>query len=122
MIYLDVAKKIEKLREKLHRSIDKNGLNANETQRISSEVDKLVNRYYEKEREYQKNEGALSKEYIEAYEELKKLTKQFGEFPSVPAWNHYAKQKVLISSESIKYISGLNWNELRSKVFLEINK
>lgn len=85
MIYLDVARKIEKLRGKLHKSINKNGLNSEETQKISREVDKLVNKYYKKEQQYQENKGALSEEYKEAYEELKKLTKQFGEFPSVPA-------------------------------------
>ncbi len=55
MIYLDVEKKIERLREQLYNSIDRNGLNAKETQRINKEIEKLMNEYYKKQEKYVKD-------------------------------------------------------------------
>lgn len=73
MIYLDVAKKIEELREKLHKSIDKNGINAKETQKISSNIDKLVNEYYKEEKRYDENNELLIA-YNKTIKALKQLT------------------------------------------------
>lgn len=73
MIYLDVAKKIEELREKLHKSIDKNGINAKETQKISGNIDKLVNEYYKEEKRYDENNELLIA-YNKTIKALKQLT------------------------------------------------
>ena len=43
----DNIKRIRSLRNKLHKSIKKNGLDSNETRRISDEMDKLINEYYD---------------------------------------------------------------------------
>ena len=40
-------------------------------------------------------------------------------FPTVKEWNIYAKENQLLSSESIKYIAGVNWHELRNRIKLE---
>ena len=41
------------------------------------------------------------------------------EFPTVKEWNKYAKENQLLSSESIKYIAGVNWHELRNRIELK---
>lgn len=73
MIYLDIAKKIEKLREDLHKSIDQNGLNSEKTQKISTEVDKLVNIYYKQESKY-KEDNSMLIAYNKSIKALKQLT------------------------------------------------
>lgn len=117
MIYLDVAKKIEKLREKLHESINRNGLSSKETQKISSEVDKLVNVYYKQEKKYEEDNDMLIA-YNRSIEELKQLTIDLGDFPNVKIWTEYAKRNNCLSYISIEYISGLNWHKLASKIKL----
>ena len=44
----DNVKRIKSLRNKLHKSIKKYGVNAEETRKISDEMDKLINEYYDK--------------------------------------------------------------------------
>ena len=61
-------------------------------------------------------------QYRKAYRKLVLLTSQFNENISVEAWNKYAKDNNYLSVESMKFISGLNWNELKSKIDLEKNK
>lgn len=105
---------IEHLRNKLHEAIDKHGINAEETRKISVEMDKLLNKrgYNEKNLMYNK--------YLESMFELRKISKIFNEFPSVDEWNKYAKEKYLLNSESLKYISGLNWHKLKDKIKKEM--
>lgn len=64
----------------------------------------------------------MHKEYLVAYTKLVQLTNQFGEFPTTKAWNKYAEENMYLSNKSIEYISGLDWNNLRKKVFAEISK
>lgn len=107
---------IEQLRHKLHEAIDKYGINAEETRKISVEMDKLLNKrgYNEKNLMYNK--------YLESMFELRRITKLFAKFPSVDEWNKYAKEKLLLNSESIKYISGLNWHKLKDRIKNDLNK
>lgn len=107
---------IEQLRNKLHEAIDKYGINAEETRKISVEMDKLLNNrgYNEKNLMYNK--------YLESMFELRKITKLFAKFPSVDEWNKYAKENLLLNSESIKYISGLNWHKLKDRIKNDLNK
>lgn len=121
MIYSDVSRKIEKLRTKLYESINREGLNSKNTRKISEKLDLLINEYYKKEKEYEKD-SVMIYEYQIAYDKLKQLTLDFGEFPSINSWNYYAKQNTYLNSESIKYISGLDWNKLRQKILYEIRK
>lgn len=116
MSYLDIAEQIEKTRKILHRNIEKYGLNSKEVREISLQLDELINMYYGKDRE-----ETMQAEYKIAYEELKRLTRENKEFPSVQKWDEYAKKNNLISSESLKFLSKSNWNKLRNKIRSEIN-
>ena len=57
--------------------------------------------------------------YKESLDNLKEMTDKKVKFPTVKEWNEFAKEKVLLSSESIKYISGVNWHVLRNRIKLE---
>ncbi|MCI8485994.1 MAG: aspartyl-phosphate phosphatase Spo0E family protein [Clostridia bacterium] len=116
MIYLDIAEQIEKTRKVLHRNIEKYGLDSKEVREVSLQLDELINMYYGKDRE-----ETMQAEYRVAYEELKRLTRENKEFPSVQKWDEYAKENNLISSESLKFLSKMNWNKLRNKIKSEIN-
>ncbi len=92
MIYLDVAKKIEKLREKLHESINENGINANQTQKISKEIDKLVNEYYEQESKYEEDNEMLIA-YNRSIKALKQLTIDLRRFSKCKNLDRICKKK-----------------------------
>lgn len=109
----------EKLRDKLHNSIEKNGINSPETKKISERFDKLVNSYYLHQKQYDKD-NIMYKAFEDSIKELRKITREFGEFPSVEGWNKYAKEKLLLCSSSLEYISGLNWHSLRNRILAEI--
>lgn len=117
MIIID---RFERLRKKLNSSIEKYGLNSDKTNKISLRFDKLINSYYKKETQYS-HKSIMYKKYVESVNELEKITHDFAEFPSIPEWDQYAKQKDLLSSESIKYISGLNWHDLRNRTLSKKN-
>lgn len=108
----------EKLREKLHESIETFGLNSDKTRKISIKYNELVNNYYEKEQQYHKG-NFMHEKYLESVQALKKITKDFVKFPTIKEWNHYAKENDLLNSESLKYISGNTWHELRNRIILE---
>ena len=118
----DIYRSIGSLRKKLHKSIEKTGLNSSETRELSNQIDELINKYEQsiKILEYPQNSKMITY-YKEAYAELKKITKDFNKFPSVTEWNNYAKTKNLLSHASLEYISTLNWNNLRIKVLRELN-
>lgn len=111
--------KIENLRIKLHKAIEKYGLNSEQTQKISKELDELIN-YFNKQQRLFPDNSKTSEEYNLSIEKLKQLTIDFNEFPTVESWNYYARSNNLLSSETLKYISGLNWHELREKILFEI--
>jgi len=117
-IYLE----IRKLRKKLDKSVEKNGTEAEETKRISHEMDQLVNEYYEsrKIRDYPEWSEFVDY-YKDSYEALKKVTKEFNEFPTVHAWDKFAQENNYLSCTSIQYISKLDWHKLRTKIQAEIN-
>lgn len=116
-----VLGKIERLRKKLHATIEKYGLESAQVQKISKELDELINEYMKRQKNYQEG-NIMINEYNIAIEELERLTIESGEFPSIEKWNEYAKEKVFLNSESIKYISGLNWHELRDFILYKIDK
>lgn len=118
----DIFRKIGSLRKKLHKSIEKTGLNSEETREISDKIDELINEYERsiKTVEYPQNSEMMCY-YKMSYAELKKITKDFNKFPSVAEWNYYAKENNLLSNVSLEYISSLNWNNLRVKILRELN-
>ncbi len=118
----DSIKKIRSLRNKLHKSIKKNGLDSDETRKISDEMDKLINEYYDNIQRISYPSDSEMKIYYEySYKQLKIVTQQLERFPSVQEWNKFAKENVLLSSMSMQYISKLNWNYLRTKILRELN-
>jgi len=46
VIYKDIARKIEKMRKKLHKSIEKNGVDSRKTIKISQKLDEIINEYF----------------------------------------------------------------------------
>lgn len=110
---MELKDEIEKLREELYKSISDRGIDIEETIEMSKKLDNLINGMKDIPNKKQNN-------YDIAYEKLKKLTKDFGEFPTVKGWNKYAKENNLLSSSSMQYISGFNWNKLRAKILSEI--
>lgn len=116
--------RIRNLQNKLNNDVEKNKLSNKDTLEISNEIDKLINHYYllsMQERKYPINSN-MKLYYNLSYEELKKLTIKNKEFPELEEWNCYAKENNLLSSESIKYISMLEWKYLKLKVKKDINK
>lgn len=118
----DNVKRIKSLRNKLHKSIKKYGVNADETRKISDEMDKLINEYYDNiQRISYPTDSEMKVYYEQSYKQLKIVTQQLESFPSVQEWNKFAKENCLLSSMSMQYISKLNWNYLRTKVLRELN-
>lgn len=118
----DNVKRIKSLRNKLHKSIKKNGLDSDKTRKISDEIDVLINEYYNNIQQIKYPAGSEMKIYYEySYKQLKIVTQQLERFPSVQEWNKFAKENVLLSSMSMQYISKLNWNYLRTKILRELN-
>ena len=111
--------KFERLREKLNNSIEKYGIESEKTRKLSDKFNKLLNIYYNKEVQYSK-ESLMYKKYIESIKTLEKITTDFSKFPTINEWNKYAKEKDLLCSESIKYITGINWHELRNRIKLKV--
>ena len=118
----DNVKRIKSLRNKLHKSIKKHGVNAEETRKISDEMDKLINEYYDNiQRIGYPADSEMKVYYEQSYKQLKIVTQQLESFPSVQEWNKFAKENCLLSSISMQYISKLNWNYLRTKILRELN-
>lgn len=119
-------KEIEKTRKRLYKSIDKSGINSLETRNISNEIDVLINTYYKNNRSktkgrYYREECFMNEIYNKSYEHLKSLTIDINEFPLIKIWNEYALRNNCLSSQSMQYISGFNWNKLRDKIKTSIN-
>ncbi len=118
----DSIKKIRSLRNKLHKSIKKNGLDSDETRKISDEMDKLISEYYDNiQRISYPTDSEMRLYYEQSYRAMKTTTQQLERFPSIQEWNQIAKEKYLLSSTSMQYISKLNWNYLRTKILRELN-
>lgn len=118
----DNVKRIKSLRNKLHKSIKKYGVNAEETRKMSDEMDKLINEYYDNiQRISYPDDSEMRLYYEQSYRAMKTTTQQLERFPSIQEWNQIAKEKYLLSSTSMQYISKLNWNYLRTKILRELN-
>ncbi len=108
----------EKLRKKLDETIETYGLNSEQTRKISNRYNELVNSYYKNERQFDPD-SIMNEKYIETIRCLRQVTKDFVKFPTIKEWNCYAKQNNLLSSESLKYISGNSWHNLRNRILSE---
>lgn len=118
----NVFNEIRVLQNKMNKNIEKYGLSDKKTVELSEKIDEYINYYFTtiKEREYPAG-SEMFLYYRMSYDKLKELTKEKEKFPSVEEWNKYAKENYLLSTESMKYISMLDWNYLRAKINREIN-
>ena len=57
--------------------------------------------------------------YLESINCLRKIARDFVRFPTIKEWNYYAKENNLLNSESLKYISGNSWHDLRNRILSE---
>ncbi len=119
MIYKDILKQIESLREKLYLQIEKYGIESNQALKVSEDLDLLIEEFYKKKNIVSKY-SIFKSEYELAYEKLKYITIKMGVFPSIKNWNAIAKEEIYLCNKSIEYISGLNWDDLKSKIRSEI--
>ena len=111
--------KLERLRMKLYRAIDMYGLDAEETQRISEKLDRLIVEQHEHEVEYPIGSD-IKEAYYRSIQILKDTTKDTGHFPTVKEWNTYAYKNCLLSHLSIEYICKMNWCKLEKYIRLQI--
>lgn len=115
---------IKDLQNKLNSNLKENELYDENVMELSNKIDELMNSYYlllMSTRKFPSN-SKMKSYYDKSYEELKRLTMQNNKFPELEEWNKYAKENKLLSSESMKYISMIEWKYLRLKVNREINK
>lgn len=114
---------IRNLQNKLNNGIEQNKLKDKQIIELSNEIDKLINHYYSlsiQSREFPMN-SKMKLFYNESYKELIKMTIKNGKFPELEEWNEYAKENHLLSTESMKYITKLEWKYIRLRVNKEIN-
>lgn len=114
-----MSNRFEKLRKKLDKAVEVYGVNSKEAKKISQKFDELVSEFYKKEKQYP-TESIIYIKYLETIEELTKITRDFSEYPTIEEWNKYAKDKKLLCSESLKYITGINWHKLRNRIKSEV--
>lgn len=105
----NVNREIERLRKRLHETIEKTSLNSEEAIKISRDINILINRYYKNNRNRKRGrhyeaENMMDILYNKSYEHLKYLT-NLEEFPSIELWNKYAKENRCLNSQSMQYIS-----------------
>lgn len=114
-------KKIKKLRTLLNKYVVEYGTQDERTRKVSKEIDVLINEYYAsiKIRDYRNN--TMPEHYKRSYEELERYTRKLNRFPTVEEWNKYAKANYLLSVESIKYISMLDWNYIEAQIKKGLN-
>lgn len=111
--------RIEREREKLYKAINEYGLNSEEVRKISTRLDKLINKHYEHEVEYPEY-NIMKTNYSKCIEILKETLRDTGHFPTVKEWNRYAFKHGLLSSISIEHISKMNWSKLEKYINNEV--
>ena len=121
VITMNVHRKIEVLREKLDQTIEVNGIDSKEVKTVSHEIDHLINQYYESYKIFPEG-NFMYEQYKVALEKLKKITKDFGEFPTLKEWGKYAMEYGCLSAISIEYTSCMNWRQLKEKILSDLKK
>lgn len=104
MIYKDIEKQMENLRNKLHLEIEKSGIDGIKTIEVSEQLDNLIREYYIK-KSIKVTNNIMYIEYKVAYNQIKQITKTNGKFPTVNEWNKIAKRDTYLNNKSIEYIS-----------------
>lgn len=94
---------IEYLRKKMHDSISKYGLSSKEAYEASTCLDKEIAKYYDSH--------PMKYYYEKSMNGIKEYTKKYNKKPSISEWNIYAKNNNYLSSESMKYIGKIKFEE-----------
>ena len=117
----NIYNKIRIVRNKLNKSIKKNGIDSIITRKISKEIDALIKEYYNsiKEMEYPEN-SMMTAYYKQSYNALKEFTTKAEHFPEIKEWNKFAEKNHYLSHISLEYISKRTWRYLEIKVKREI--
>lgn len=110
-----MKERLEGIRGELHMVINKYGIKSKEAIKKSEEFNEVLNLYYRIATEFSED-NLMNEKYVESIKVLKRVDKDFAKFPTVDEWNKYAKEHDLLSSESIKYITGVNWHDIRNKI------
>lgn len=111
--------RIEREREKLYKAINEYGLDSKEVRRISTRLDKLINKHYEHDVEYPEYSD-MKANYQECIAVLKTTLQETGTFPTVKEWNRYAFTHNLLCSISIEHIAKMNWSKLEKHINNEV--
>lgn len=90
---------IDKLRKKLHDSIQKYGLTSKEAYKISLELDEEIIKYYQS--------SPMLNYYEKSLEGIKQYVKDNNKEPTSKEWNKYAYENNYLSSESLKYMGNI---------------
>ena len=112
---------IKNLQSKLNNGIQQDKLNDKQIIELSNEIDKLINHYYSLSMQVRKFpiNSKMKTFYDASYKELIKITIKNGKFPELEEWNKYAKENNLLSTESMKYITELEWKYIRQNKFVK---
>lgn len=115
---------IRNLQNILNDDVEDNNLNNESALKLGNKIDKLINDYYSlsiPKREFPLK-SKMKEFYDASYRELKRITIENNRFPELEEWNKYAKENNLLSSESMKYISMMEWKYLKLRIKRQINK
>lgn len=114
-------KDIKKVRKKLNESVRTNGIQSDETRKLSDEMDILINHYYRSIQIVEIKDSVLINGYYKSYSYLKEYVKDITEFPTKTQWSKYATKHGCLNTESMRYISMLDWRHLEKRIRMEIN-
>ena len=83
----------EGLRNKLHQAIEEGGLHSVKTIKISKKYNDLINFHYQNERQYHPD-NLMYQKYVESLQYLRKITKDFIEFPTISNGTIMLRKKI----------------------------
>lgn len=105
---------LEKIRQELYDAIDTYGLQSKQSIKISKKIDRKTNDILNNKTEIE--DMVMKNAYDISYLNLKLYKMKYRKFPTVKQWNRYAKKHKYLNNESMKYVSGLNWKQLKNKI------
>ena len=114
-------KDIKNIRKKLNESVKLYGIQSRETRELSDKMDILINYYYRSIQIMDIKDETLLNGYYKSYMHLKEYVKDIGKFPTKTEWSSYAKMHNSLNTESIQYISMLDWRHIEKRIKMEIN-
>jgi len=98
-------------REVLRYEILNLGIKISEIKNFEKKIDIILEQYYGREIKFNP--------YLNSKNKLIRLIIE-GDFPTVSEWNAIAREEGYLSHLSLEYITGKNWNGLKSILLREI--